>query len=148
MEKNKTILAVAALLLLFFASCKTTNEDFALKDNQVKFDTLVVDKRHYLNNDTVSPYCDLKVHFIYPSSSNEAVLSILHQHFILNTFGTPFEDLAPKEALDRYTNNFLKNYEADARVFQRKLEDLENHPELIPQNLDSNHEQEIGRAHV
>lgn len=143
MEKNRTILAVASFILLFFANCKTSNEEFTLKDNQVKFDTLLVEKRQYLNNDTASPYCDLNVHFIYPITSSEVTSNKLHQHFIRNTFGTPFDNLTPEEALDRYTKNFLENYEADARVFERKLEDLEKYPELIPQNLDSNHEQAL-----
>lgn len=147
MEKNRTILATAAFLLLFFASCKTSSEDIPLKDNQVKFDTLTVEKRQHLNNDTANPYCDLKVHFVYPSASNEVSLQRLHQLFIRNTFGTAFDDLTPREAIDKYTNNFVQNYEADARVFQRKLEDLENHPQLVPQNLDTSHEQALQSTH-
>ena len=143
MKKNRIILATATFLLLFFASCKTNSEDIPLRDNQVKFDTLAVEKRQYLNNDTANSYCDLKVHFVYPSASNEVSLKKLQQLFIRNTFGTPFDDLTPQEAVDKYTNSFVNNYEADARVFQRKLEDLENHPELAPQNLDIYHEQAL-----
>lgn len=143
MKKNRIILATATFLLLFFASCKTNSEDIPLRDNQVKFDTLAVEKRQYLNNDTANSYCDLKVHFVYPSASNEVSLKKLQQLFIRNTFGTPFDDLTPQEAVDKYTNSFVNNYEADAGVFQRKLEDLENHPELAPQNLDIYHEQAL-----
>ncbi len=143
MKKNRTILAVTAFLLILFASCHTDNEGPSLKENQVKFDTLVVEKRQYLYNDTVNPFCDLNIYFVYPSQSEKTDLKRMQELFIRNTFGQPYDDFAPKEALEQYTSDFLRNYEADARVFKTKSEELENHPDLLPQNLDLNHETEL-----
>lgn len=143
MEKNRIILTVVTTLLIFLASCKTVDEEQVLKENQVKFDTLVVERRHYLRNDTASPFCDLNVHFVYPISSSEADLKTLQAAFIRNTFGQPYIDFIPEEAVEQYTKIFLKNYEADARIFQKGIQDLESHPELIPQNFDSQHEKEL-----
>lgn len=143
MEMNRIILTVVSTLLIFFASCKTVDQDPVLEENQVRFDTLVVEKRHYLSNDTASPFCDLNVRFVYPISSSEADLKTLQQVFILNTFGQSYIDFSPEEAVEQYTKNFLRNYETDARIFQKELQDLEDHPELIPQNFDSQHEKEL-----
>lgn len=143
MEKNRNILAVVATLLVLLASCKTVNKEKDLEENQVRFDTLIVEKRHYLRNDTASPFCDLNVHFVYPIISSKTDLKTLQQVFIRNTFGQPYIDLSPEEAVEEYTKNFFKNYEADARIFQKELQDLESHPELVPQNFESQHEKEL-----
>lgn len=143
MEMNRFILAVATTLLIFYTSCKTVEKEQVLEENQVRFDTLVVEKRHYLSNDTTSPFCDLNVHFVYPITSSESDLKRLQHIFIDNTFGQPYIDLSPEEAVEEYTKNFLKNYEADARIFQKELQDLESHPELILQNFESQHEKEL-----
>lgn len=113
------------------------------KDNQVKFDTLIVEKKHYLYNDTTKPFCDLKVHFVYPIKSSKTDLTILQQIFIENMLGQIYTKLAPEEAIERYTNNFVKNYQTDARIFDDELQELENHPNLIPQNHDTIHEEEL-----
>ena len=104
---------------------------------------MVVEKRQYLHNDTVSPFCDLNVHFVYPSLSEKADLKRMQELFIRNTFGQQYDGFVPKEAIEQYTTDFLRNYEADAHIFQSKSQELENHPDLLPQNLDLNHENEL-----
>ena len=124
MEKNRIILTVVATLLVLFASCNTSSKDLVLEENQVKFDTLVVEKRQYLLNDTASPFCDLNVHFTYPVTSSETDVKRLQKVFIRNTFGQEYIDFVPEEAIEQYTKTFLKNYEGDARIFQKELQDL------------------------
>lgn len=113
------------------------------KDNQVTFDTLIVQNKQYLHNDTASPFCDLNVHFVYPITSSKTDLTRLQQLFIRNTLGQTYDAFTPEEAVERYTKAFLRNYEADARIFKDELLDLESHPNLIPQNLDMHHEDEM-----
>ena len=143
MKKNKPLLAIVTLLLMFVVSCNTGTRSMFSKDNQVEFDTLIVEKTYYLLNDTAKPFCDLNMHFVYPITSSKCELSVLQQIFIFNTLGQNYDVLTPEEATDRYTQNFIKNYETDAQIFDNELKELENHPNLIPQNLDLNHEDEL-----
>lgn len=144
MKKNTVKIVLVALVCIIAVGCNNHRERgvFA-KDNQVKFDTLVVEKRHFLHNDTTNPSCNLDVHFVYPIESSKIDLKILQQLFVRSTLGRMYEDKAPEEALGEYVNNFVKNYEADARVFHKESIELENHPTLIPQNLDEEHENEL-----
>ena len=143
MKKNISKLAFLVLLSILIVGCNNGERSIFSRDNQVQFDTLVVEKKYYLNNDTANPYCDLNVHFVYPIKSSKTELNRLQQLFISNTLGQMYGEYTPKEAIELYTNNFVKNYEADALIFQDELEDLENHPNLIPSNLDAEHENEL-----
>lgn len=143
MKKNKTILLVLAILSILVVSCNSGNKSMFSKDNQVQFDTLVVEKKQYLYNDTANPFCDLNLHFVFPIKSSKTDLKRLQQLFIRNTFGQTYDALIPEEAIERYTKNFLRNYEADAHIFQDELKEMEDNPNFIPQNLDSHHEDEL-----
>lgn len=143
MKKNSIILAVVALLSILVVSCNSNNKNIFSKDNQVVFDTLTVQSKQYLHNDTANPYCELHVNFVYPITSSINDLERLQQLFIRNTLGQTYDAFIPEEAIDRYTKAFLRNYEADARIFKDELQDLEDHPNLIPQNLDMEHEHEM-----
>ncbi len=142
---NNTIKVVLVTLVCIFAiSCNNVGRSMFSKDNQVKFDTLIVEKKHHLHNDTSSPWCELNVQFIYPiKSSKDDDLIRLQQLFVRGIFGRLYEDLSPEDALELYVTNFVKNYEADALIFQEELKDLENHPTLIPQTFDEDHENEL-----
>ena len=144
MKKNTLKIVLVALVCIIVVGC-TNRRDKGMfaKDNQIKFDTLNIEKRHFLHNDTTNPSCNLDVHFVYPIQSRRIDLQRLEQLFVRSTLGRMYEDKAPKEALDEYVNNFVKNYEADARVFHKESIELENHPTLIPQNLDEVHENEL-----
>lgn len=143
MKKYRNTIAVVALLPLFMVSCNSSNKKVLSKDNHVTFDTLIVQKKQYLHNDSANPFCELSVHFVYPIASDKSDLMRLQQLFIRNTLGQTYDAFIPEEAVERYTKAFLRNYEADARIFQDELQDLERHPNLIPQNLDMHHEDEM-----
>lgn len=143
MKKYSSIPAILALLSIFVLSCNTNNKNIFSKDNQVTFDTLIVENKQYLYNDSANPFCELIVSFVYPMTSSKNDLERLQQLFIRNTLGQTYDAFSPEEAMDRYTKAFLRNYEADARIFKDELQDLEDHPNLIPQNLDLQHEHEM-----
>lgn len=143
MKKIATHITLASLLFLISVGCNQSGRSMFTKDNQVKFDTLLVDKKHFLHNDTSQPFCELNIAFIYPIESSKADLNRLQQLFIRTTLGRNYESFSPEEAIDEYTNNFVKNYETDAKIFDEDLLDLENHPNLIPPNMDELHEQEL-----
>lgn len=143
MKKITTHITVATLLFLLSIGCNQSSKSVSTKDNQIKFDTLVVEKKHFLRNDTSSPFCELNVEFIYPIESSKVNLKRLQQLFIRSTLGRNYDDLSPEEAINQYVNNFVKNYETDAKIFDEDLFDLENHPNLIPQNMDEIDEDEL-----
>jgi hypothetical protein len=109
----------------------------------VQFDTLIVNKKHHLRNDSANPSCELNVQLVFPIESGKSDLKKLQQLFIHETLGQIFENLTPYEAVDQYVENFIKNYEADARIFDEEMIELENHPTLIPQTKDEEHENEL-----
>ncbi len=143
MKKNTTKVAVVTLLSIIIIACNSGNKEMLSQDNQVEFDTLIVQRKHYLRNDTLKPFCDLNVHFVYPIKSSMVDLRKLQQLFIRNTLGQIYDAFTPEEAIELYSNNFVKNYEADARIFKDELEELEKHPNLTPQNLDLEHEDNL-----
>ncbi len=143
MKKITTLIAVASLFLLLLIGCNDPGKSMFKKDNQINFDTLLIEKKHYLSNDTLKPFCELNVNFVYPIESSKSKLKRIQQHFIQTAFGRNYDAFVPEEALNEYVNNFIKNYETDANIFDEDLLDLENHPDLIPQNMDLLHDHEL-----
>ncbi len=143
MENDRFILAGILSILLLFASCNAGDKGIALKENQVEFDTLIVEAKQYLNNDTTNPFCELNVHFVYPVASSMANLERMQQLFIRHTFGQEYVDFTPEKAVEQYKKDFLKNYEADANVFKEKLQGLGNESTVLSQGFDSQHEEEL-----
>lgn len=146
MEKTESILAVSVFLLLLLTSCHTGEKNFTLKTNQVEFDTLIVEQKQYLQNDTANPFCELNVHFVYPVSISGADLKKMQQLFIVNTFGQVYNDYTPEEAIEKYKKDFFENYEADAHIFQNDLHGVENYVTPISQNFDSEYEEELKQS--
>ena len=66
MKKNILNISIVAFLSLLFVGCNNQGKALLSKDNQVKFDTLVIAKKHYLRNDTSNHFCDLNIDFVYP----------------------------------------------------------------------------------
>ncbi|MDD2552721.1 MAG: RsiV family protein [Dysgonamonadaceae bacterium] len=143
MKKITTHITVAALLFLLSTGCNHSGKSMFTTDNQIKFDTLLIEKKHFLRNDTSNPFCELNVEFIYPIESSKVDLRRLQQLFIRTTLGRNYDTFTPEEAINQYANNFVKNYETDAKIFDEDLIDLENHPNLIPQSMDEIHEEEL-----
>ena len=143
MKKIILNISIVTLLSILFVGCNNKGGTIFSKDNQVEFDTLVIAKKHFLRNDTSNHFCDLNIHFVYPIKSSKLDLEELQQLFVRNIFGRMYDDLSPEEAINEYVTNFIKNYEADALMFQETLVELENHPTLIIQNMDEEHENEL-----
>lgn len=143
MRKNRIKIIIVVLVSVISVGCTNGGKSMFTKDNQVRFDTLIVDEKHHLHNDASNPSCELNIQLIFPKESSKTDLKKLQQLFVRGTLGRMYEDLTPKEALDEYLKNFINNYEADARIFHEEMIELENHPTLIPQTLDEEHENEL-----
>jgi hypothetical protein len=143
MRKNRIKIVIIAWVSIIAISCNNDNKSTFTKENLVQFDTLIVNKKHHLRNDSANPSCELNVQLVFPIESGKSDLKKLQQLFIHETLGQIFENLTPYEAVDQYVENFIKNYEADARIFDEEMIELENHPTLIPQTKDEEHENEL-----
>ena len=143
MRKNRIKIIVIVLVSIVAVGCTNGNKSTFTKDNRMKFDTLIVDSKHHLRNDAANPSCELNVQLIFPKESAKTDLKRLQQLFVRGALGRMYDDLSPQDALDQYVENFIKSYEADARVFHEEMTELENHPSLIPQTLDEEHENEL-----
>lgn len=143
MRKNRIKIAIITWVSIIAISCNNDNKSTFTKDNLVQFDTLIVNNKHHLRNDDANPSCELNIQLVFPIESRKTDLKKLQQLFIQCALGQMYEDLPPYEAVDQYVKNFIKNYEADARIFDEEMIELENHPSLIPQTIDEEHENEL-----
>jgi hypothetical protein len=103
-----SVLITAICFLFFFVAC---NRKIKTDDNAILFDTIQVNKIHYLNNDSSKFRCNLQISFVYPQSDNVLEKqNNLQTIFIENVLSESFGELSPQEAIDSYTNQYLKNF--------------------------------------
>lgn len=105
------------MALLFFVSLlagcqrggKTT-------ENAVTFDSIRVDKTCHLLDSPDNPHCNLQIHFVYPVKFHDKeILGKMQQRFVRDYFGVDYENLSPKEAVEKYAADYVGDY--------KKLED-------------------------
>lgn len=131
MRKIVSRIGAIAVLVTLFIACDNDNRSVVTKENMVEFDTLQAEQKYYLHNDTLNPYCDLKVHFIYPIKSAKSDLTMLQKMFVRNVFGQKYDHETPEKALQLYSNSFVKNYKIDARTFKNDREAIEHYTLLM-----------------
>lgn len=124
-----------AATLLFISCNQRSGRGIPKAENNIGFDTVSMQERHHLDGDTTNPYCNIEIAFIYPVSSPKSDLAILQQFFILNTFGVPYDTLAPTKAVHAYVKNYIDNYKADAKTYKETANEIEELNNLIS-NLD------------
>ena len=133
MNYRMPFLLLSLVSLLFFISCNPRGGSGVFRvDNDVVFDTISLTARHHLDGDTANPYCNIGIEFIYPVRSNKTDLNMLQQYFIRNTFGAPYDTLAPADAVQAYTRNYIENYTVDARTYRESSDEIRELNTLIP----------------
>ena len=117
MEKCKVIgYVVAAGLCL--AGCKPGPMEGVRND--IQFDSTLVSQQYHLLGNEQYPNCNLQIKFVYPDGAKADLLPKLQKQFVTGYFGEAYDTLAPKEAVERYTADYLgaykdleKDFEAD-----------------------------------
>lgn len=118
--------------LLFFISCNQQGGRSTFRtENNIEFDTINLVARHHLDGDTANPYCNISVEFIYPVSSSKMNLDMMQQFFIRNTFGAPYDTLAPSDAVQEYVRNYIENYTTDAGTYRESANEIRELNSLI-----------------
>ena len=119
------------LISIVFISCDNREASKYRVENEVEFDTISTVKRHHIDGDTNNPYCDIKIEFVYPKSSQESELKTIQQFFVKSMFGIPFEELEPEQAIDAYISNYFNNYSKDASTYRETVTDMNELNSLI-----------------
>ncbi len=111
MGKSSYKLVIAGVLAaVFMVGCKNTRE---AKENNIKFDSITVDKTYHLLEQPANPNCNLQIKFIYPVSyANKDVLEAIRKQFVSAYFGELYENLAPEEAVKQYTDHYIEDYKS------------------------------------
>lgn len=127
-------------ILLFFVltliSCNNTTKNVA--DNNIQFDSLVVNESYHMMNIETNPSCSMKIKYIYPVNfSNKDVLNLLQQQFIISFFGEDYANQTPKNATNIYLNKFIDEFKSEEKNF---LIDQQNHQEDPDESIYSNYE--------
>ena len=111
---SKSLIALF-FLGMFVTGCNTNTKQTA--DNDIKFDSIRVDRTYHLLNNPDNPNCNLQLNFTYPAKfSDKEILKKIQNDFVLSYFGENYENLSPEEAVAKYTEDYLNNYkELEAR---------------------------------
>jgi hypothetical protein len=103
--------AAASLLIgLWFSGCSPKTKTIT-EENDVKWDSIRVEKTYHLLENPDNPSCNLQINFTFPAGyENKEVLAAIRRHFILASFGEPYAGLTPEEAAERYAVQYLADY--------------------------------------
>ena len=122
---SKSLIALF-FLGMFVTGCNTNTKQTA--DNDIKFDSIRVDRTYHLLNNPDNPNCNLQLNFTYPAKfSDKEILKKIQNDFVLSYFGENYENLSPEEAVAKYAEDYLNNYkelEADFKAELEKKDDL------------------------
>jgi hypothetical protein len=110
--KSKKIFFLVSLLLsgIFMTSCKQTAANIN-NDNDIQFDTIMVNEQYHLLGDSTNPSCTLESTFIYPSDyKDKDILRKINRHFLISFFGEDNASVSPEEAMVNYANKYISEY--------------------------------------
>jgi hypothetical protein len=125
--KLKKIIPFATLLLsaAFITNCKRTTAN-ADKDNDIMFDTLMVNEQYHLFGDSTNPSCTLESAFIYPSDyKDKETLRKINRHFLISFFGEDNVSASPEEAMENYVNKYISEYKEIEKDFPGEIKNTE-----------------------
>jgi hypothetical protein len=102
------IIVLASILII---GCQTDKKTIA--ENDIQFDSIIVDKTYYMLEQPDNPGCNLRIKFVYPvKSGNKEILNQIRKHFIASYFGDMYEELTPEQTVDEYVNIYLEDYKS------------------------------------
>lgn len=80
-------------------------------DNPVQFDTIQVNESYYINNDTTSPGCNIRIEFVYPDSiKNMKNIRNVQNVFLEKILGESFKDKNPELVIQEFTSQYKEDF--------------------------------------
>lgn len=123
---GKSLLALF-FLLLAATGCQTGTKQAA--ENDIRFDSIRVDKSYHLLDNPDNPNCNLQLAFTYPVRfSDPEILKKIQADFVLSYFGEDYEQLSPADAAAKYTADYIANYKDLEADFKEEIEKEEELP--------------------
>lgn len=116
-----------AILSLVISGCNTGSKNTV--ENNIKFDSISVEKIYHLLDNPDNPNCNLQINFVYPVQyANKEILKKIQQQFILSYFGDGYENFTPEEAVKNYTEEYLNAYKDLENDFKAEVEKSNDSP--------------------
>jgi len=121
--KYITLSWVILLTAIIISSSSCTEKRKVISENDIRFDTISITNVYHLNNDSTQPSCNLKIKLIYPIAfNNKDILPKLQQVFLTSFLNSEYGNMSPKEALDKYNEQYVNNYKEDAKIYFEEKE--------------------------
>ena len=112
---------IVLIFLLIFAGCNNSSKK--TNQNDVTFDSIVVEKSYHLLENPENPNCNLQINFTYPTKiENKQYLENIQRIFTEAYFGDAYATYSPQEASAKYTESYLANYKALEKDFISEAE--------------------------
>ena len=125
----KKTLIIVTVFSLVLTSCNETQKSTAKTENGIDFDTLKIEKQHFLDDIEDNPSCNLIFNLVFPLKSDRFELDSITKVFTISLFGPDYDQLSVPEAVRKYTDVYIENYITDAKIYQtnKPREDLNNY---------------------
>lgn len=131
MKKVSTFKVLLLLLTvgIYFTACDMKPKSG--KQNNIAFDSTLVNKTYHLLDNPNHPHCNLQIKFIYPVSADKAILPEIQKLFVDAYFGEAYEELTPQEAVQKYTDDYIEAYKDLEEDFQTEVKRAEENDSPI-----------------
>ena len=97
---------IVLIFLLIFAGCNNSSKK--TNQNDVTFDSIVVEKSYHLLENPENPNCNLQINFTYPTKiENKQYLKNIQRIFTEAYFGDAYATYSPQEASAKYAESYL-----------------------------------------
>lgn len=106
---------------LLLGGCRGGTKKIA--ENDIRFDSIQVDKTYHLLGNPDHPNCNLQINFVYPAEGlDKATLAEIQKQFVAAYFGEKYESLSPEEAVARYADDYIADYKELEADFKAEVE--------------------------
>ncbi|MDH6358078.1 DUF3298 and DUF4163 domain-containing protein [Parabacteroides sp. PF5-9] len=119
-QLHKGFLVVLLIMGIAITSCRPGTKTNT--ENDIRFDSITVEKTYHLLDNPQNPNCNLQIKFIYPNQyTNKEILKKIQESFLLAYLGEGYESLSPQQAVSQYTEDYLTAYKDLENDYQDEL---------------------------
>ncbi len=122
MMKKQTV-SLFAILLAISAAFTACNNKTSTDRGALEFDSIPLNVTEHLFGDTAKPACNLVINLAYASrSDDDALKDSLNARLLSACLGDGYARTTPQEAVQRYREQYVKDYRNDLEELYRKEE--------------------------
>ncbi|MDR0995123.1 MAG: DUF3298 and DUF4163 domain-containing protein [Tannerella sp.] len=95
----------------------------AIANNNIRFDSIDIEKTYYLMGKQENPHCDLRLKYVYPVGGlKPELLKAVQKEFIRAFFGDDSQAVSVPVAAQRYAEQYIEDYKALEPDFKKEKE--------------------------